>query len=69
MKQLENYRPYLDFIYRYRSAKNAATGSAYDSNANVENKNITTLTGEIPKGDMIGINRLLMHVLWIIKYN
>lgn len=58
---LEQYRKDIEFIKNYREASNAATGSKVDSNANVENKNITTLTGEIPKEKMIGINRLLMH--------
>ena len=31
-------------------ALNAATGSKYDANSNVTEKNITTLTGELPKG-------------------
>ena len=57
----EQYRDDIEFIEKYRNALNAATGSAVDSNANVENKNITTLTGEIPKKLMIGINRLIMH--------
>lgn len=56
----EKYRSYVDFIDKYKKAQNAATGSDVDSNANVENKNITTLTGELPKKDMIGTNRLLM---------
>ena len=58
---LSPYRKNIDFIKGYRAAKNAATGSLYDSNANVEHKNITTMVGEIPKGQMIGTNRLLMH--------
>lgn len=58
---IERYRDSIDFIKSYRLAQNAATGSKYDPNANVEHKNITTMTGEIPKGQMIGINRLLMH--------
>lgn len=56
----EKYRPYINFIKKYRIASNASTGSSFDANANVENKNVTTLTGELPKGDYIGINRLLM---------
>lgn len=56
----ENYRSYVDFIESYRAAVNAASGSKYDANANVEHKNITTCTGELPKGDLIGTNRLLM---------
>lgn len=55
------YRSKLNFIKKYAEAKNASTGSKFDSNANVENKNVTTLAGEIPKETYIGINRLLMH--------
>lgn len=57
----EKYREYISFIDKYKSAKNASTGSQYDANANVDNKNVATLQGEIPKGTLIGINRLLMH--------
>ena len=39
---LEQYRKDIEFIKHYREASNAATGSKVDSNANVENKNITT---------------------------
>ena len=61
IKNLEvNYRKDIDFINNYRKSSNAATGSKFDSNANVENKNIATLSGELPKGDNIGINRLMM---------
>ena len=59
--QYEKYRPYINFIKQYRKARNASSGSRVDANANVENKNVTTCTGEIPKQDFIGINRLLMH--------
>lgn len=58
--QYEKYQPYLDYIEEYANSKNAATGSRVDANANVENKNITTLTGELYKKDGIGINRLRM---------
>ena len=34
-----------DFIRDYINASNASTGSKYDSNANVENKNVVTLEG------------------------
>lgn len=40
---------------------NAATGSEVDANANVENKNVATMAGELPKRMFIGTNRLLMH--------
>ena len=58
---LEQYRKNIDYIQRYRKASNAATGSKFDANANVENKNITTMMGELPKEDIIGTNRLLMY--------
>ena len=39
---------------------NPATGSKYDANANVENKNIATLIGELPKSNFIRLNRRLL---------
>ena len=39
----------LRFLIDYCNAANPATGSKFDSNANVENKNIATLIGELPK--------------------
>ena len=54
------YRKKINYIKDYTKAQNAATGSKFDANANVESKNITTLTGELTKEDFIGINRLLM---------
>lgn len=59
-EKYEKFRDKIKFINDYRNAKNAATGSKYDSNANVEHKNICTCAGEIVKGDKIGVNRLLM---------
>lgn len=56
-----SYQKYLDFIDRYKVVQNASTGSEVDANANVESKNITTLSGELFKKDYIGINRLLMY--------
>ena len=50
-----------DFIRDYISASNASTGSKYDSNANVENKNIVTLGQELHKGKNIQQNRYIMH--------
>ena len=46
-----------DFITNYINASNASTGSKYDSNANVSNKNIATLNAEIPKQGNIQFNR------------
>lgn len=57
----EKFRSYVDFIDKYRAASNAASGSEFDANANVDNKNVATLQGELPKGEYIGTNRLLMH--------
>ncbi len=50
----------LDFIMEYCKAQNPATGSKYDANANVEQKNIATLIGELPKGSFIRLNRLML---------
>ena len=46
---LKKYKRHLNFINQYKKAINASTGSEVDSNANVENKNVTTLYGEIFK--------------------
>ena len=50
-----------DFIRDYINASNASTGSKYDSNANVENKNVVTLGQELHKGKNIMQNRYIMH--------
>ena len=50
----------LRFLTDYCNANNAASGSKFDANANVENKNLATLIGEIPKGDFIRLNRRLL---------
>ena len=49
----------LAFINDYKQASNAATGSQFDSNANVASKNIATLQCEIGKKDLLDINRRL----------
>jgi ribonucleoside-triphosphate reductase len=49
------------FIRDYINASNASTGSKYDSNANVENKNVVTLGQELHKGKNIQQNRYIMH--------
>ncbi|MCK9160859.1 MAG: anaerobic ribonucleoside-triphosphate reductase [Bacteroidaceae bacterium] len=61
-KHLEDreVRDKMKFLIQYCSAKNAATGSKFDSNANVENKNIATLMGELPKSNFIRLNRRLL---------
>lgn len=48
------------FIKDYAKASNAATGSKYDANANVTEKNIVTLNGELFKGDVIKVNRAIL---------
>ena len=50
----------LKFLSEYCEASNAATGSKYDANANVEHKNIATLIGELPKSNFIRLNRRLL---------
>ncbi len=50
-----------DFVKQYISAFNASSGSKYDANANVENKNIVTLGQELHKGKNIQQNRYIMH--------
>jgi ribonucleoside-triphosphate reductase len=50
----------LQFLTDYCEAKNAATGSKFDANANVEHKNIATLIGELPKSNFIRLNRRLL---------
>ena len=50
----------LKFLGDYCEAANAATGSKYDANANVEHKNIATLIGELPKSNFIRLNRRLL---------
>ena len=61
MSSYETYRTQVNFISKYRAALNAATGSEVDANANVENKNVATMAGELPKRLFIGANRLMMH--------
>ncbi len=50
----------MDFLINYCNALNPATGSKYDANANVENKNVATLMGELPKQGFIRLNRKLL---------
>jgi len=50
----------LNFLMDYCDAANPATGSKYDANANVENKNIATLIGELPKSNFIRLNRKML---------
>jgi len=50
----------LKFLIDYCGASNAATGSKFDANANVDKKNIATLIGELPKKNFISLNRRLL---------
>ncbi|WP_286922831.1 anaerobic ribonucleoside-triphosphate reductase, partial [Proteiniphilum sp. UBA5375] len=50
----------MNFLMSYCNAQNAATGSKFDSNANVEKKNIATLIGELPKKNFIDLNRKMI---------
>ncbi len=50
----------MNFLMNYCEATNAATGSKFDANANVEKKNIATLIGELPKKNFINLNRKLL---------
>jgi ribonucleoside-triphosphate reductase len=50
----------VKFIDQYKNAENASTGSKFDANANVEHKNISTLSGELHKKENILLNRRLM---------
>ena len=50
----------LKFLIDYCNASNAATGSKFDANANVENKNMATLIGELPKSNFIRLNRRML---------
>lgn len=61
-KHLEDreVRDKLKFLMDYCNAQNAATGSKFDANANVENKNMATLIGELPKSNFIRLNRRLL---------
>ena len=51
----------LQYIDEYKHALNAATGSKYDSNANVTTRNLATLQCEIGKKDIIDIRRAIIR--------
>jgi len=53
-------RDKLDFLIAYCNDKNAASSSKFDPNANVEQKNIATLIGELPKQNFIRLNRRML---------
>ena len=59
--QLDTTEKKIEFIQKYMTAKNAATGSDVDQNANVATKNIATMAAELPKKDIIALNRELMR--------
>ena len=50
----------LKFLMDYCEAQNPATGSKFDANANVEQKNMATLIGELPKSNFIRLNRRML---------
>jgi len=50
----------IDFIRHYIEAENAAEGSKFDANANVDSKNIATLETEIWKDFNIQLNRKIL---------
>ena len=58
----------IKFIDNYKAAKNAATGSEVDSNANVTSKNIATMSAELSKPDFIDVNRALVKKYLGAKY-
>lgn len=51
----------ISFIDNYIQSSNAAEGSAFDANANVDSKNIATLESELHKDINIQINRKLIQ--------
>ena len=51
----------IKFIKDYQLAKNAASGSKVDANANVSCKNIATMSAEINKDINVQINRAMMR--------
>lgn len=58
---MNNYlKEQLQFIEDYKKSSNAATGSKYDSNANVTEKNIATLATELDKKAHIDLQRAIM---------
>ena len=50
----------LDFIDSYIGASNAATGSTFDANSNVSNKNVATMLAELNKDINIQVKRGLV---------
>lgn len=60
MKFTEQDKKDTAFIKSYMKASNAATGSKFDSNANIDMKNIVTMGNEIHKYKNIRQNRKMM---------
>lgn len=58
----------LKFIRDYAFARNAATGSEVDSNANVSTKNIATMSSELFKPEFIDLNRAIVKIYLERKY-
>ena len=58
-----------DFITQYLAATNAATGSKFDANANVEHKNVVTMGNELHKYDNIRQNRRMLYERIKFLYN
>ena len=54
-------RKKTDYIKNYIEASNAATGSKFDANANVSNKNVVTMGTELYKEENIKENRYLLY--------
>jgi ribonucleoside-triphosphate reductase len=57
----EYKRKKSDYIKNYIEASNAATGSKFDANANVYNKNVVTMGTELYKEENIKENRYLIY--------
>ncbi len=51
----------IDYVHQYVKASNAATGSKFDANANVEMKNVVTMGNELHKYKNIMDNRKMMY--------
>lgn len=56
----EQLKTKCNFIENYLQSQNAASGSLFDSNANVSNKNIATMEAELNKDINIQVNRMLV---------
>ncbi len=59
----------MKFMDDYFCASNASTGSKYDSNANVTCKNLSTLTCELGKKDLIDLHRAIVEKFIRIRYD